>query len=284
MSSGGVPSGVPWPLRTVAHLSDVHLRRPGDPLVDGRIDPVERLGRALDVLTTWNVRCDAWLFSGDLSDDGSTESYRLLRRLVSDAAGAVGVRVLWASGNHDDRPTFRRELLDAAGDAPLDAEHDLDGLRVLVVDTAVGGVPWGEVAPASLAWLADRLRTPAPLGTLLVLHHPPIPQPQTAHNVLWPLRNPEAVARLLPGTDVRAILSGHVHQPSFGTLAGVPVVTAPALAYAQDLAAGRDQRGHDAHQGFALVDVYAHTVVSTPVFLDAGAAVHRRVAHTDALR
>ena len=39
------------------------LRRP---VVEGDAEPA-----ALDVLTTWGVRCDAWVFSGDLSDDGS---------------------------------------------------------------------------------------------------------------------------------------------------------------------------------------------------------------------
>ena len=261
--------------RTIAHLSDTHLQGPGDPL--------RHLERALEVLTTWNVRCDAWVLSGDLSDDGSPESYRQLRTLVSDAAATAGVRVVWANGNHDDRPTFRRELLDAEGDHPVNLEHDLDGLRLLVLDSNVTGRSWGEVAPESLAWLANRLDTRARLGTVLVVHHPPIPQPQTAANVLWPLRNPDALAREVAGSDVRVILSGHVHQPSYGTLAGLPVVTAPALAYSQDLTVGRDQRGQDAHQGFALVDLYDDQVVSTPVFLDRGAGVNPPVTHAEAL-
>lgn len=273
--------GVPTPLRTLAHLSDAHLRRPADPLLDGRVDPLPWLRRALDVLTTWNVACDAWVLSGDLSDDGSPESYRTLRALVSDAAGAVGVPVVWANGNHDDRATFRRELLDTDDDAPVNLEHDLDGLRVLVLDTNVPGASWGEVAPESREWLADRLDSRAPLGTLLVMHHAPVPQPQTAPNVLWPLRNPDAVAAVVAGRDVRAILCGHVHQPTFGTLAGIPVMSAPSLAYSQDLTVGRDQRGQDAHQGFALVDVYADSVVTAPVFLDVGPRVNALHRHAD---
>lgn len=271
------------PLRCIAQLSDAHLRHPADPLVDGSVDPVARLRRALDVLTSWNVACDAWIFSGDLSDDGTPGSYRLLRRLVSDAAGAAGVPVVWANGNHDDREVFRRELWDDDSAGPLNSEHDLNGLRVLVLDTNVDDVPWGQVAPASLEWLAQRLATPAPLGTLLVMHHPPLPQPQTAPNVIWPLRNPDAVAAVVAGRDVRMILSGHVHQPSFGTLAGIPVATAPALSYSQDLTQGRDQRGQDAHQGFALIDVHPGTVVSTPVFLDAAPGVFPVVTRAAAL-
>lgn len=276
------PAGLEAPLRTLVQLSDPHLRRPDSPLVDGRVDPVARLRRALDVLTTWNVRADAWVLSGDLSDDESPESYRTVRALVTDAAGAVGARVVWANGNHDDRAMFRREVLDAAGDGEVNTSHDIDGLRVLVLDTNVPGVPWGEVSAASLAWLADRLDERARLGTVLVMHHAPIPQPQTAANLRWPLRNPDALAELVAGSDVRVVLTGHVHQPSFGTLAGVPVATAPSLACAQDLTAGRDQRGQDAHQGFALIDVHTDSVVVAPVFLDVAAGVHPPVTDAEA--
>lgn len=58
------------PTHVVAHLSDTHLTADGA-LVDGVVDADARLGEALAVLTSWNVRCDAWVFSGDLSDDGS---------------------------------------------------------------------------------------------------------------------------------------------------------------------------------------------------------------------
>ncbi len=238
--------------------------------------------RALEVLTSWDIACDAWVFSGDLSDDGSPESYRFLREHVADAAARVGVRVIWGSGNHDDRPMLRAELLDAPGVGPVDTETDLAGLRVLTVESSVPGVPWGVLGEDTLAWLADRLASPAPLGTLLVVHHPPIPVPQPAANLLWPLTNPEALARLLRGTDVRAILSGHVHQASFGTLAGVPVATAPALAYTQDLTAGRTQRGQDAHQGFSLVEVFADAVVTTVVPLEGARGVHRPVTAAQA--
>ena len=45
-----------------------------------------------------------------------------------------------------------------------------------------------------------------------------------------------ALAAVLKGSDVRRILSGHVHHPSFGTFAGIPVAAASSSAYGQDLA------------------------------------------------
>ncbi len=276
---------MPGPARhTLAHLSDLHLRAAADPLVGGVADARAHLVAALEVLTTWDHACDAWVFTGDLSDDGSPESYRDLRALVTGAADAAGVRVIWATGNHDDRATFRAELLDAEpSGAPYLAAHDLAGLRLLVVDTNVPGVPWGRVADGSLTWLRERLQRPAPAGTLLVLHHAPLPVVQDAA-ALWPLRDADAVAEVVRGSDVRAILSGHFHQAGYGMFAGVPVAQAPALAYSIDPTAGRTLRGHDAHQGFALVQVYDDTVVHTVVPLGRGAPVTEPVSPTDAAR
>lgn len=262
----------------IAHLSDPHIRPAGRVAVGGVVDSRAVLVRALEVLTTWDVGCAAWVFTGDLTDEGDAESYAWLRATVTDAARAAHVRVVWANGNHDDRVLFRTALVDAdAVDAPYNAEHRLDGLRVLVLDTSVPGVPWGRVDPGSLAWLADRLADPAPDGTLLVMHHAPLPVVQDAA-ALWSLREPDAVARLVRGSDVRGILSGHFHQSGWGTFAGVPVALATSLAYTQDLTRGRTLRGHDAGQGFNLVQMHPDTVLHTVVPLVAGVGVHDEIS------
>lgn len=262
----------PLPRYTLAHLSDPHLTGDGSP-VGGAVDPRARLSRALEVLTSWNVACDAWVFTGDLSNDGSAASYTTLRDLVSDAAARAGVPVVWVNGNHDERAPFRTALLgEDPSDEPYLAEHRFGGLRVLVVDSTIPGVPEGRLEPATLAWLARRLGTAARDGTVLALHHAPFPQLQDAAH-LWSLENPRELADVIRGTDVRTVLAGHFHHTAFGTLAGVPVSAATALVYTQDVTVGRDLRGQDAHQGFSLVELYEDAVVHTAVPLDAAVGV-----------
>jgi len=270
----------PTPTHVLAHVSDLHLTGAGS-LVGGVVDAAARLDAALAVLTGWNVRCDAWLFTGDLSDDGSPESYRSRRDPGAAAAARAGGALVWANGNHDDRGAFRRVLLGEEGSGPYLAEHDVAGLRVLVVDTSVDGVPWGRVEADALAWLRARLRTPANAGTILVLHHAPLPQPQVATN-LWPLVNAPDVAEALRGGDVRAIVSGHFHHTGFGTLAGVPVSIATSLVYPHAVPSGRALRGQAAPPGFSLGEVYPDTVVHTAVPLDPGPGVHGVVTAAEA--
>lgn len=254
----------------LAHLSDTHLRHPDDPLVRGLLDPRPHLSRALAAVEAHAPQ--ALVFTGDLSDDGTPESYEELRRLVLPVADRLGALVVWGNGNHDSRAAFRSVLLSStvpgADDAPepderpLNQVHDVDGLRVLWLDTTVPGADHGEVAPESLEWLEARLSETAPRGTILGMHHAPLPVVQDMA-ASWELRGQDELAAVLSGSGVRAILAGHYHQSGFGTFAGIGVHAATSLCYTQDLASGRGMRGQDGAQGWHLVGVHAHTVAST---------------------
>jgi len=249
----------------LAHLSDTHLRHPDDPLVRGLLDPRPHLLRALAAVEAHAPR--ALVFSGDLSDDGTPESYEELRRLVLPVAERLGAVVVWGNGNHDSRTAFRSVLLGAPAtggkdEGSLNQVHDIDGLRVLWLDSTVPGADHGEVSQASLEWLAARLAEPAVHGTILGMHHAPLPVVQDMA-ASWELHGQAELAAVLSGSGVRAILAGHYHQSGFGTFAGIPVHAATSVCYTQDLASGRGMRGQDGAQGWHLVGVHAHTVTST---------------------
>ncbi len=268
----------PTPRHTLAHLSDLHLTGDGSG-VGGVVEPRERLEAALAVLTSWRLPVDAWVFSGDLSDDGSPASYAWLHDRVADAAAQVGAAVVWGNGNHDEVGAFRAGL-GLRGWAAVNTETFVRGLRILTVDSNLAGVPEGLVTVQTLAWLDGRLDAAAPAGTVLVVHHAPVPQPQDAAH-LWPLLNADALAEVVRGRDVRVILSGHFHQTGFGTLAGVPVAMATSLAYTQDVGVSPDLRGQAAHTGFNLVELYDSSVVVTAVPLDPGVGVHEVLTSED---
>ena len=105
---------------------------------------------------------------------------------------------------------------------PMDRVHDIAGLRVIVLDTSVPDYHHGEITPEQLQWLAAQLAEPAPFGTILAMHHPPIPSVQDLA-VTVELRDQPRLARVLRGTDVRSILAGHLHYSTSGTFAGIPV-------------------------------------------------------------
>lgn len=196
----------------------------------------------------------------------------------SSPEGGVGPSILGPSyGQPDPRS------LSLSKGQPLNRTYDLRGLRFIALDSVVADRPEGRLSEVSLAWLSEVLATPAVHGSILALHHPPVPPVQDAAG-LWPLTNPGALAEVVRGSDVRLIIGGHFHQTSFTTLAGVPVAAASSLTYTQDLTAGRTLRGQDAHAGFNLIEVHEEQVVVTAVQLDVGVGVHRALSPADVER
>lgn len=275
----------PRPSHTFVHISDTHLPGERSPLYGSGADADANLAEMLDRLVASGLRPDALLFTGDLTDRGDAAAYQRLRELVTPAAEALGCEVVWAAGNHDDRRAMRSELgLAGAGDEPIVEVRWFGGMRVIVVDSTVPGAHWGEVPSSQLDRLEGELSTAAPQGTLLLIHHPPLPTVLDLA-VTVELRDQDALAAVLRGSDVRGILSGHVHHPSFGTFAGIPVAVASSSAYGQDLAQPVGAtRGQDAAQGYNLVHVYADTIVHSAVSLERGADVGEPVAADEAGR
>ena len=153
-------------------------------------------------------------------------------------------------------------------EGPVDQVIWLNGLRIIMLDTSVPGEHHGELDDAQLAWLADELARPAMDGTILAMHHPPIPSVLDLA-VSVELRDQSRLAEVLMGSDVRAILAGHLHYSSTATFAGIPVSVASASCYTQDLLVPEGgTRPRDGGRSFNLVHVYPTTVLHSVVPLE----------------
>ncbi len=254
----------PRPNHFILHLSDTHL------LADGRLydrlDSEAKLQKIFDDLERSGARPEAIIFTGDLADKGEPVAYGKLRSIIDPVARRLGTQTIWVMGNHDDRAAFRSTLLgQSATTEPVDKVYYLDGLRIITIDTTVPGHHFGNIDGAQLDWLAEELATDAPHGTILAMHHPPVPCVLDLA-VTVELREQAALAEVLRGSDVRSIIAGHLHYSTSATFAGIPVSVASASCYTQDLAAPIGAtRARDGAQAYNLVHVYDHTVMHTVV-------------------
>ena len=256
----------PRPDHFLLHISDTHLLAGGGRLYD-RVASEQHLRALFDEFEASGARPEAVVFTGDLADRGEADAYDRLRRIVDPVAERLGAQVIWVMGNHDDRSAFRRGLLDdrTGGVRPVDRVDDVNGLRVITLDSTVHGHHHGEVAPAQLDWLAEELSIPAPHGTILAMHHPPVPSVLDLA-VAVELRDQEGLAEVVEGSDIRSIIAGHLHYSSTATFAGAPVSVASASCYTQDLNVPvGGTRGRDGARAFNLVHVYPTTVLHSVV-------------------
>lgn len=266
---------------TLVQLSDTHIVPEGE-LLYGSVDTYARLAAAIAAIEASDAAPAALLLTGDLADSGSAEEYKRLRDLVEPAAERMGAEVVYAMGNHDDPVAFRAALLgpeesglvEADTHEPYDHARLVGGLRVVVLDSTITGRGDGYLTDDQLAWLRDVLTDPAPDGTVLVLHHPPIVSPVVAVELIG-LHSADGLADAVRGSDVRIIVSGHAHHTSAGVLAGVPVWIAPATAYRADVLPPSGMQRSEEGAGFTRIDIYPSGAVATFVPVDKGATLEQ---------
>lgn len=243
---------------TAVQLTDTHLRAAGEK-VRGEVDTFENLVGVLDRLSASDMDVDAVILSGDLADDGDPAAYRRLRSVVEPAAEALGATVIHAMGNHDDRTAFRSEL-----GQPFDSVHHVNGVRIVVLDSSIPNRHDGTLEDVQLDYLARELERPSERGTVVVLHHPPIPSPVVTVDHLR-LQNPDRLEAAIAGSDVRIILCGHAHHTGAGSLGGVPVWVGPALSYQVDAAPPSGRHRGLTGYGFTRIDLFGESFVATAV-------------------
>lgn len=255
----------PSPSAVIAHVSDTHLLA-GGALLAGVVDTEAHLRATAERLRSGAADADAIVVSGDVADRGEREAYLLAREILEPVAEAIGAPIVWAAGNHDERPAMRSALeLPGKPLDPIDSRVEVGDLRIVALDSSLPGWHHGGFDEGQAEWLEAALADPPPLGTVLVMHHPPLPYRSRLMRLLE-FRDERRLAEALGAGDVRAILSGHLHINGSGTFAEIPVVLAGATSYADDLGGPPPaMHGIDATQSFNLVEVYpdavAHSVV-----------------------
>jgi len=256
----------PEPTHALLHLSDTHLLGDNRKL-HGVIDTDQPLRSLLERVVASNQRIDALVFTGDLAERAERSAYERLADLVAPYAGQLRAQVIWVMGNHDEREPFASVLYGEHGqESTQDRVFDLRGLRVIALDTSVPGYHHGEIDPDQREWLRGQLATPAEHGTLLAVHHPPIPTPVSLMGMIE-MDDQEALGQAIEGSDVRGILAGHLHYTTHSLLAGVPVSVVAASCYNVDLIADHSLmlRGSEAGKLASIVHVYPDRVVFSAI-------------------
>lgn len=230
----------------ILHLSDTHLLGDAAARHNG-IDTtaaLERvLARAAEVEGIGLV-----VASGDLAEDGSVAAYEKLHERIETFAAARGAATAYAMGNHDLPGGFEQVL--GARDGVL----EVGGFRVIRLDTSVPGAGYGELFPEQFAWLAEQLATPAAHGSIVVMHHAPVPAWSALLHALE-LQGADAVLSALGAGDVRLVLSGHYHHSVATRAGGIPVVVAPGVTNTTDALAPAGRERAAAGSGFAVTDL-----------------------------
>jgi 3',5'-cyclic-AMP phosphodiesterase len=206
----------------LAQLSDLHVGASWD-----GVDPLPRLERAVEAVRALPNPVDAVLVSGDLTDAGRDEDYRLVRVVLGRLDSPVHV----LPGNHDLRAGVRRAFgLPGEGDEPVDYGVDVGPIRLVVLDSVVPGQDPGDFDEDQLRWLDAELGAHRERQIVLAMHHSPLATGiEEWDEVNLPVAARGALATVIGRhPQVGAIVCGHLHRVVASTLAGCPVLSAPS--------------------------------------------------------
>ncbi|MDR1320147.1 MAG: metallophosphoesterase [Gracilibacteraceae bacterium] len=220
------------------HMSDPHIRvtplppPASDFPAEKIVDDGRRLRAALRRAKSHSPSPDFFVFSGDLVHEGEAADYAYLRSLLDEEL--AGTPYFTALGNHDRHAAFWEGFWGRRGaDAPYFACALLNGLRVITLDTSpTDGCTRGALSDEQLDFLRTTLKTPAPLGSILVMHHPVSVCGGAYDHIL--LQDRYGLSRMIQGGDIRAVLTGHAHFTRFGAVSGVLCATAAGTAFCID--------------------------------------------------
>lgn len=206
----------------LVQLSDLHVG--GN---ESGVNPIPRLEAVIEVVRGLPNRPDAVVVTGDLTDDGAEENYRVVRELLEGLEAPLHV----LPGNHDDRGRIRAAFdLPGRGEEPVNYSVGVGELRLVLFDSNVPRRDPGSYDAGRLGWLDRELAAQPEQPTLLAVHHPPL----ATGIAEWDAINldhgdREALGEMVARhPQVRAIVGGHLHRIAASTLSGCPVLAAPS--------------------------------------------------------
>ncbi|WP_299843485.1 metallophosphoesterase [uncultured Roseovarius sp.] len=260
-------------MTTVLQVSDTHIVAPGQ-MVAGRLDTAASLQKLVtrigDMLPQIGP-VDAVLVSGDLSDDGSRESYAHFRALLAP----LDLPLFVIPGNHDCRAHLREAFADD-GYLPqtgrLNWHRQVGEVDLIGLDTLVEGQGGGVLEDETLEFLQDALAKVGQRPVLLALHHPPFDCGIWFMDAIG-LSGSDALTDLLQASQAEIrILCGHIHSMMVMSVGRAVAISSPSpcSSFAFDLRADAPKGFLTQEDGF-LVHQWQQGFRSVRIPLEGGA-------------
>lgn len=188
----------------LVQLSDSHLFAEADGTLLG-MNTRDSLQKVIELALAQQPRIDLVIASGDVSQDGTLESYQQFREMTRQ----IDAPARWIPGNHDEPQIMAQAAVQSQLLEPI---VDIGNWRITLLDSAVPGSVPGYLQDDQLQLLARALSEAPERHHLVCLHHHPV-----SIGCAWMepigLRNPDALFAVLDRfPHVRAVLWGHVHQ------------------------------------------------------------------------
>jgi len=207
---------------TLIQITDTHLRGDKQPLRG--MNTQESFHSVLELVQSHEHDISLLLATGDVSHDGSEESYRAFISGVTPLSAPVA----WLPGNHD-----QVSVMTSAFDGKQTGAKSiqLGSWRLILLNSQVEGEIYGHLCAAEIAFLDRELANCEECHLLISLHHQCLPIGSGWLDT-WGLRNAdELLSRIESDPRVKAVICGHVHQEADVRQDSVRLLAAPSTCF-----------------------------------------------------
>lgn len=191
---------------TFVHITDTHLLNHTEETFH-QLNTKESLENVLSSSLTRYPDIDFILFTGDISQTGTAESYTLFKSIIQ----VYDLPVYCVPGNHDT-PELLQCIIPDAPDTSISIIV-LGKFRLVLINSWVGvDKHHGMVNQSSLQQLEKHFRSSADKFNIIAIHHPPV-----LINSKWldelGLKNQDEFLHIINNYSQNTLLlCGHVHQ------------------------------------------------------------------------
>ncbi len=189
----------------VIQISDSHLLKDKNDLLLG-YNPYENLKKVISHVQEHNNNMDSIIMTGDISGDGSIESYHHFLALIKPLQS----KVCWIPGNHDSSHIYK--ILTESFFISSHKNIILGSWNLLLLDTRVAKEKYGIISKEQFDFVTEALNLNHDRNIAIALHHHPIKidSPLIDHCML---QNSDALlAFIKKHKNVKLMICGHVHN------------------------------------------------------------------------
>ena len=186
---------------------------------------------------------DLLLATGDLSQDGTAESYIYLAQKFDK----INIATFWLPGNHDEIEVLQEHF---TGTQIHAAKQVLIGdWQIVLLDSTIKAEVHGRVSAAQLEFMHDCLRAYPDRYALVCLHHQALDTGSFWLDQKGLKDSDQLRVQLARHDNVRGVLWGHVHQETHRTTDGVEWMSTPSSCVqfkpgSRDFALGTEAPGY----------------------------------------
>ncbi len=207
------------PVRLV-QITDCHLEEQvgGDLL---GMDTDFSLHQVIDLIERERPDRELVLATGDISNRGTIGAYQRFKGIVTRFQNPI----FWIKGNHDTLVNMQSVV---GNDETLKKIIHIGAWQILLMDSTIEGQVGGHICAEELKFLKDTLQQYPNRPTLIFLHHHVVPigsqwlDQQIVNNAM------DFFAVINKHTNIKAVVSGHVHQEFYRHRTGVDIYTTPS--------------------------------------------------------